>query len=842
MPQSRGHRSKLGFSRRCVALVLVSGPCHPGRRVVELICSGYRAITDPISNATSAALNEYLGSQGLTDELRASFIAFGQRTKDTLISIINSKLQYLNSIPYKFVGILSHILDSYDIENSRRVCRECLAERDAAVTAGRAGRLHRVVAILAMGSDNQCRIDLESFARGGPLGPYAMAELMHYAMASLVTRRVEAVHSQILHHCKRATYHLPSLINARVKRAELTAALESPSFFGFAVANYRKRNLARDLLKFTMAPKKQWLVQVMPLHELKGHIFLFSPAAQHRDLCAEKKATAEIIKTTAASRKPVLQDLLAMSSWVVSFMKESFEMVPGSLWSLPSAALRRSAPAALVASVRDLAASIAGAIQNETLLSAEFRHLVFFRVLQAKPEAKKYVTLAHTEVHRSIVEVRTYDMVGFDHGSGVVLRPGAAMQIDLALLCTVADISSLWRWAVVVNRPCAQLDRRALLGIEASEALQDDTLPYGQEAPPPLASLAQQALHTLVSAQKAVVDPSSPPEIMDDGTQDVSGDVPDCGSVLASSLDFFDGPAFDLLVRSGVVVRSTDSFGELLLRVEPQRCLWSLESIASEPEMAWHVAEPGCTASRLHCWVSLLKVGWELSDDFVGTYTQRSPKRLHKSILSRPMSCLCALLDFNNIVVTKGAGQICMGMPDPYYKALLNLECLRGFHEQENFALFGNKEFRLLAAGKTVGQLSAGGEDEQLAIEDGEPDGAVGSLDAPAPSAPLAPLDADAESWDRPPIAFRGGLRIYFDNATHSSGVRRAFACCRHVDHGRCDKYVFLTAFPDEESAASWLAAWERLSERTNDHHEHLAMVPSDDEVAQARAKLIGRV
>jgi hypothetical protein len=137
-----------------------------------------------ITNASSKQLTEYLADPSCTQEIRRDTVGFLEQTKLAVCSMVSSKLSYLNEIPYKFLGIISHLMGGRSIEFSRAVCVECLLERDR-ILATCPHKLHRVAVFLATGHDNKSRIDLEVFARGGPLGVHAVAELRKYAMASL---------------------------------------------------------------------------------------------------------------------------------------------------------------------------------------------------------------------------------------------------------------------------------------------------------------------------------------------------------------------------------------------------------------------------------------------------------------------------------------------------------------------------------------------------------------------------------------------------------------------------------------------------------------------------------
>lgn len=125
--------------------------------------------------------------------------------------------------------------------------------------SGKVVALHRVVVRLLV-DNGDAKFELEAFAQGGDLGPTALCELRAYALGPIVTRRTEGVHAIIKQWQGKKTRADPSLLNSLLKRQELADLLRDQAFFVFACQMYYKRNLARDLLAFTMPRKEIWKV------------------------------------------------------------------------------------------------------------------------------------------------------------------------------------------------------------------------------------------------------------------------------------------------------------------------------------------------------------------------------------------------------------------------------------------------------------------------------------------------------------------------------------------------------------------------------------------------------
>jgi hypothetical protein len=183
----QGYRARLNQFRKASAKC-----CWAGRRAVELVATKSDIILARIRAAASNRFSEYLASEACTLEIRRDSIGFFEQVKQSVASILLSKLSYLNEVPYKFLGVIAHLVGGQSIDFARECCRQCLAERDRIISEC-PHKLHRVAVFLSVGHANQCRVDLEVFAAGGKLGAHAVTELRKYAMASLALRETKTL-------------------------------------------------------------------------------------------------------------------------------------------------------------------------------------------------------------------------------------------------------------------------------------------------------------------------------------------------------------------------------------------------------------------------------------------------------------------------------------------------------------------------------------------------------------------------------------------------------------------------------------------------------------------------
>ncbi len=139
---------------------------------------------------------------------------------------------------------------------------------------------------------------------------------------------MEAVHSQVLLHCKRNNQHLPSLVNSRVKRAEIVEALGSAAYFHFAASQYRRRRLGASLLAFCFPARRRWTVILLTPQQVREHMFMYSSEAQHMDFEMERSVGKQALADLAKLSKPAVVEMPVVTKWLVGYVKEIFSRSP----------------------------------------------------------------------------------------------------------------------------------------------------------------------------------------------------------------------------------------------------------------------------------------------------------------------------------------------------------------------------------------------------------------------------------------------------------------------------------------------------------------------------------
>ena len=241
------------------------------RRLVELISGGLKGLLEDIRLATSATLKKKQIT--LVDaEERSKLWFFEHALKDSIVSTIEQKTGYLLHPPYTLLTALSCDKAFGDLSTvaAKRLLQAALDEVDGFVMDGQVKQLHRVTVRLAVGAENPFAVSLRRFANGEDeaLASDVKWELVQYAGASLVSRRVEASHSHVKSHQRHATHSTPALINARLRSENIAKELtNNPKFFNFRVSNWRKHTTRARLLMFAFPRKDRWKVFTMPKKE-----------------------------------------------------------------------------------------------------------------------------------------------------------------------------------------------------------------------------------------------------------------------------------------------------------------------------------------------------------------------------------------------------------------------------------------------------------------------------------------------------------------------------------------------------------------------------------------------
>jgi hypothetical protein len=762
------------------------------------------------------------GSRGT---LLATFAQFRRQLADEL----RDKFDFWLHVPYRMVGVF-YCVQGGDLEEAKQIARECVAEYEKAIADGLYDKLHRVAHLL-LGKGTVCRKELAEFiARGQRLEdfPVLYFTLQEYALCSLVERAVEAMHAKIKRIGSTMTFSLPPYVCAVLREgSHLQSLLANADFHAFCISNWRKRSLADDILQQRCS--KEELASMTTLQKSKR--IYQSDAVSHFQLTGVARQS-QGIWLALTNTSPITVDIPQDWHLCVSYLKATLQR--GAFYSVPTSLY------ALGVENRNHDFTRAGrcdagleAVHARTL---DFRldspdDVRIFQIVNATPESRPTVKLPHLARSRTSIRVAPYAILCSQAGGTRVIVSNDSLVLDTIDLCSWVScmdltLRSLFRWSVGAKLPSVKFRSRPA-------ALCDfDTY----DLPPIVGSAAS----PIVGSAASPIVVAQVPEAFDNAGALAVTQVLErtCFSQDGSSVDFASlldvhVDIVDKLVASGVLQRRFDEFGSATLTLNRSVLQHSFLLALGSAVQHVRLTSPGgfSTASKLEVVVALHLEGWVPVLNLNGGWSIGGAME-YNSGLSQPKSYYYALLHRDEIIA-KGVDTILHGMPDKYYRCLLELKQQalvsvvshphagnNAWYEQE---LKAHRTTRALCDSE-VGEVEPTellpmSAEQPLQIEDG----------------PLLPPDVTESSWSRVMVDAGIGTvkhKIYFDNNTHSSGRQRGWIDCTHHP---CIKYDFCDRYATKLLFCTALYFWEVGGQAfEDDKYGHLAWVPLEADVHQS--------
>jgi hypothetical protein len=474
--------------------------------------------------------------------------------------------------------------------------------------------------------------------------------------------------------------------------------------------------------------------------------------------------------------------------------------------------------------------------------------VVYFEVVNPRPENKYHVRLAHRATSRSEVIVKVFPRVAQKDGH-VLLHLDTTLSQRLELcgwlegdrfkqlvqeLCALEARPGGIAVQVIPQATHRPLGRPMLMNGEPLDdgVDSDDGLPglrdlgiedegVGDDAEHALALLVPNQEMVLPAESRCIVE-----QLLSTKSFAENGKFLDAMDMNRMNVD-----SLRALVDDGVVMRQADEFGADTYALQLAAVRIAGAMLCSNPLLLVNMPfqqVPLATWSKLELVVYLLRRGWSPVNPAPDFLRKGGANEFSVSGVMQAKSylrCMC----MSSILFNKPGGlkAICHKGVDSYYLALLNLPNLG------RFAALGDDDHQELKAVGVKAILDDIGEeieeqplDEVLAIEDGDPDDPIHAEPVLQPTAIADPF-----------IECRvGGMRLckaYFDNYTHASGHQRCFVACSL--HTKCRLYVFVKDFPSKNHAVAhcfaWLSGASRWPDRA-DQLQHVQCKPTVEEVA----------
>ena len=756
-------------------------------------------------------------------EIQRRLIAMSSAVISRVVDGLRSKLAFWEDLPYLALGIFSNEHGGAELSTAKQVCARCFEIVNNVIAAGNMARLHRVVIHLFVGDVNPVKDSLLEFVESpGPLRthPLAYIEIRAYAMTTLVSRRIEALHACVKYFGKSATRMSPPCFNMRLRKAEIEKRLVVGSeFYTFVCGMYRKKNIMRLLLSYGVLPKG--LENTFTPRELQMRLWRWGVRDHFADTSKEIVA---INVWKACSREGAAPMLAVVGDRVrlfVAYVKEQLND-PTLMFSCPAAIFGGEHPGVDA----DWAVPFVVACEEPDVADADLVGKLFFSVLNAYPEARHCVRGAHSGVSATEVVVRVHNI---RQEAGVMrAMPADVRTLDVACLAGVVVVRQLVAWRIVggdVRVSASAVTQAylsglaALLPIVADDTAADAQPIFDHPARPQVDVLAQY----LVS-NNAIVGVGEAAPLPLHGPIDLTVDH------------------VRVLADQGILETQLDEFGEMTIAVHGQALDWGCEHILGQPRQVLHVPlrDPATALSKLSLVAELVRLGWRgAGHDLPPIIGDDCERKFEIFMLNKSRYYFKALLARAEIL-RAGAVRILHGLPAAYYKCLLSRDAAvyTRLAARANLRELTNDAFEALLIGRDLPTRDPDGAILCDADSDGEVTAGLLTL-ADEPLRLLAPEPVAAAVFgigvEAPPAPYsivQCGLRINFDGFSHQSGARRGYVTCRQPHHPSCIKYRFVKYHENEKECAAWLLAWEESGVGYETKHEHLAAVPSDDEVA----------
>ena len=302
-----------------------------GRQGAWWVAEGIRALMQEVSSAMTETLEHLFEAADVATRNMARQTL--EKVRNKLKEILHDKLSFWSHVPWRLVGVFYCCLGG-DVQLSKDILRECIAEYDRAVQTTGYDSLHRVAhrildPLRASGRElrewlmDNYNAPLERFF-------HAYTTLREYALISLVERRIESVHAIIKRLMRKVTFIMPARVCAEVRLDYNMELLQkNADFHSFALNMYRKRDLLDKLLHNLYA--SDVLRTMTQASKLKA-VYQCGLDDEYTSTAAAREEQHMFEQIVAISRpQPVPQQNTTI--FMVAFLKEVFRR--GDFYALP---------------------------------------------------------------------------------------------------------------------------------------------------------------------------------------------------------------------------------------------------------------------------------------------------------------------------------------------------------------------------------------------------------------------------------------------------------------------------------------------------------------------------
>jgi hypothetical protein len=435
-----------GNARKYVAACRGSGCPWAGRRGPELAARGVAFLVNGMLADASSDLDLAIWYRNASADSALEVRLFFNGMLQRLVSQIDDKLGFWECLPFSLLGVFWK-----DHAAAKHCCKLLIDEHQLVVDSSTDHKLHRV-ARRFLDADSPFRAQLISFATSDlPLSAYPelYIEIRSYAMISIVSRKVEGVHSHAKRFLKTSENGMVPACSTFLNRPSLRPLLQDWHFLQWLRQQWGTRSWLKNILRGGLHRTEQWRLKVTKRKLMLRMFYQSDLQAQYRCLDQEHQLTRAWKRRCLVWEKcPVVLRTEVDMLWL-HYLRSVLQR-PDLVWSFPSALLSCERPVEPLSGLIDSLSQLVGAASPPVAIEGDFVDThTFFQVCRADPDAKKVVWPSHLEHDRTNFVVAIFKHARILNGK-VCLEDSsiAVQQLSVLQVASVVHAQSLVAWSI----------------------------------------------------------------------------------------------------------------------------------------------------------------------------------------------------------------------------------------------------------------------------------------------------------------------------------------------------------------------------------------------------------
>ena len=798
-----------------------------GRRLSAFALGHVEELCQQVRNANTPSLTVALLSA--SDQGARRLVEIDAVCKEGFCRLMRQKLGVFESIPYLWAGAFGGYC-GYTWTRAKAAIAKAIADFDSLEPRSRDAISSGLM------ENGVTKAQLVSFAEDAdkPLHfyPDAFVAIRSLAFSLCSERRTEGEHAHVKFASLRGfRFAGPVVIAARKRRLEIKQLIAE--HMQWMADMWHSRKIFCSLLDHVLSASE---IVRLTFAERCRRVYACDRKDHFANMSQWEKQALEYNKTLAKADSESVKAvaLPEESKQLVTFLKclfgnSGFYSVPESSWKAASLGRVQGVPAVL--SSESLEAAL---VIGEALDADEFRHHVFFRVVEAHPEAKVTTKLRQELKTNTLIHVSYFPKVSWEAQRQVKISMSCAEHriLDVSAWVFPEKFEQLCAFATVWHCECSSLvlNMKPMISTSALPLCLPD---FVTEEDPLQALLDGQAdpgnmAMAMISADDET---DSAPVVLETGDRPISEAEQKTIMALFNKkafsedsacnlwdLEYWNANALDTLQEAGIILQTCDILNDPMLWITDACSLGpGLQLTKPQPLLETYAAGSVIGVSKqrsckIGFLLSLLRDGWTLAEEGeeITWFKISKPKKLVYEVLKRPDSYFNAMLLCDLLFAREGnLKRIHHHAPAAYYSDMLKASDLSSFAKmkEKDILSYSNRK-------KTSKNFEA------LRDQESKPENAL------VLHVPEHDLDVEPVACKEPKFS---QAKVLYDRYTHSSGNLRCFIQCTF--HSACRKYTFVKNHLSKRHAEAFLFAWNSLGEKSKTAEKHKSLEPSEGTV-----------